>query len=131
MELLNWHENFTMQEKFTKPTNRFHAKYNVALMSNWLQSFQLGFHFVFSCTQYSLDVTEIILFVYLDRNMLLENNSRITVMEGAKNNLPDADAQKSAECIRELASGLTEKDLLLVLISGPLTYFLHIESVFL
>ncbi|XP_073708079.1 glycerate kinase [Garra rufa] len=50
--------------------------------------------------------------------MLLENNSRITVMEGAKNNLPDADAQKSAECIRELASGLTEKDLLLVLISG-------------
>ncbi|XP_042614656.1 glycerate kinase-like isoform X1 [Cyprinus carpio] len=51
-------------------------------------------------------------------NMLLENNSRITVMEGAKNNLPDADAQKSAECIRELASGLTEKDLLLVLISG-------------
>ncbi|XP_051568258.1 glycerate kinase [Myxocyprinus asiaticus] len=50
--------------------------------------------------------------------MLLENNSRITVMEGAKHNLPDADAQRSAECIRELASGLTEKDLLLVLISG-------------
>lgn len=50
--------------------------------------------------------------------MLLENNSKITVMEGAKHNLPDADAQKSAECIRELTSGLTEKDLLLVLISG-------------
>lgn len=50
--------------------------------------------------------------------MLLENNSRITVMEGAKHNLPDTDAQKSAECIRDLASSLTEKDLLLVLISG-------------
>ncbi len=52
-------------------------------------------------------------------------------MEGAKNNLPDADAQQSAECIRELSSGLTEKDLLLVLISGTIAYFLHIESVFL
>lgn len=50
--------------------------------------------------------------------MLLENHSRITVMEGAKHNLPDTDALKSAECIRELASGLTEKDVLLVLISG-------------
>ncbi|XP_042582267.1 glycerate kinase [Cyprinus carpio] len=50
--------------------------------------------------------------------MLLANNSRIIVMEGARNNLPDTDAQKSAECIQELASGLTEKDLLLVLISG-------------
>ncbi len=55
--------------------------------------------------------------------MLLENNSRITVMEGAKNNLPDTDAQRSAECIREVASGLTEKDLLLVLISGTVAYF--------
>ncbi|CAM4627431.1 unnamed protein product [Leuciscus chuanchicus] len=50
--------------------------------------------------------------------MLLESHSRITVMEGAKHNLPDRDALKSAECIRELASGLTEKDVLLVLISG-------------
>lgn len=56
--------------------------------------------------------------------MLLENNSRITVMEGAKNNLPDADAQKSAECIRELSSGLTEKDLLLVLISGTILWLI-------
>jgi len=57
--------------------------------------------------------------------MLLESHSRITVMEGAKHNLPDRDALKSAECIRELASGLTEKDVLLVLISGTVTYFLH------
>lgn len=39
-------------------------------------------------------------------------------MEGAKHNLPDADAQKAAEGIKHLASELTEKDLLLVLISG-------------
>ncbi|XP_030634574.1 glycerate kinase [Chanos chanos] len=50
--------------------------------------------------------------------MLLGEGSRIAVMEGAKHNLPDSDAQRSAECIRELASALTEKDLLLVLISG-------------
>nr|XP_046239366.1 glycerate kinase [Scatophagus argus]XP_046239367.1 glycerate kinase [Scatophagus argus]XP_046239368.1 glycerate kinase [Scatophagus argus] len=51
-------------------------------------------------------------------HLLLKENSRIKVMEGAKHNLPDADAQKAAEGIRQLASELTEKDLLLVLISG-------------
>lgn len=51
-------------------------------------------------------------------NMLLGSSSRIKVMEGAKHNLPDSDAQKSAEDIQELVSTLTEKDLLLVLISG-------------
>ncbi|KAI5619516.1 glycerate kinase isoform X1 [Silurus asotus] len=51
-------------------------------------------------------------------NMLLDPNSKIKVMEGAKHNLPDTDAQRSAESIRELASKLTESDLLLVLISG-------------
>ncbi len=51
-------------------------------------------------------------------HLLLKENSRIKVMEGAKNNLPDADAQKAAEGIQQLASELKEEDLLLVLISG-------------
>lgn len=50
--------------------------------------------------------------------MLLGPDSRITVLEGARHNLPDRDAMEAATAIRELASGLTEQDLLLVLISG-------------
>ncbi|XP_069001571.1 glycerate kinase [Embiotoca jacksoni] len=51
-------------------------------------------------------------------HLLLKEKSRIKVMEGAKHNLPDADAQKAAEVIKQLTSELTEKDVLLVLISG-------------
>ncbi|XP_053290758.1 glycerate kinase [Pleuronectes platessa] len=52
------------------------------------------------------------------QHLLLKENSRIKVMEGAKHNLPDTDAQRAAERIKQLASELTEEDLLLVLISG-------------
>ncbi|KAK6473853.1 glycerate kinase-like [Huso huso] len=45
--------------------------------------------------------------------MLLGPDSRITVLEGARHNLPDRDAMEAATAIRELASGLTEQDLLL------------------
>ncbi|KAM3844948.1 glycerate kinase isoform 1-T2 [Vipera latastei] len=52
------------------------------------------------------------------REMLLKPWSRIQVLEGARENLPDKEALEAARAILELAKSLTADDLLLVLISG-------------
>ena len=44
--------------------------------------------------------------------------SKVKLLEGAANNLPDEAAEKTAYLIAELASSLTKDDLLVTLISG-------------
>lgn len=68
-------------------------------------------------------------FYFYSSHLLLKENSRIKVMEGANHNLPDDDAQRAAEGIKQLASELTEKDLLLVLISGMITFHFPFLSI--
>ncbi|XP_071082345.1 glycerate kinase-like [Haliotis cracherodii] len=51
-------------------------------------------------------------------DMLLEASSKITVYEGAKDNLPDEDSLKAAEEIHKLVSALGKDDILIVLVSG-------------
>lgn len=54
----------------------------------------------------------------MNKDMQLRKNSVIEVYEGAKNNLPDANAEKTAKKIFEYVGRLTENDVLFVLISG-------------
>lgn len=54
----------------------------------------------------------------MDQDMQLHKNSVIEVYEGAKNNLPDTNAEETAKRIYEYAKRLTENDVLFVLISG-------------
>jgi len=49
---------------------------------------------------------------------ILNENSRIVTLEGAKNNLPDEKALHAASKIKEIAESVGETDILLVLISG-------------
>jgi glycerate-2-kinase len=52
----------------------------------------------------------------LTRLQLLPPDCPIRVVEGARDNLPDQPSLEAAHQIAELASSLTEKDLLLVLV---------------
>ena len=49
---------------------------------------------------------------------ILNENSCIVTLEGAKNNLPDEKALHAASKITEIAESVGESDILLVLISG-------------
>lgn len=53
-----------------------------------------------------------------DQDMQLNENSAIRVYEGAKNNLPDTNAESTAKRIFDHVKLLTDEDVLFVLISG-------------
>ncbi|NXG64251.1 GLCTK kinase, partial [Hemiprocne comata] len=77
----------------------------------------LGDHLVRGIINVPLGIQESLQRVGL-QEMLLKPHSKIQVIEGAKNNLPDPEALKGAVAIQKLAEGLMAEDLLLVLISG-------------
>ena len=57
------------------------------------------------------------------------SSSKIEVFEGARDNLPDADAHHAAMAVLDLTKGLHDTDILIVLISGNTTfevYFLNL-----
>ena len=66
-----------------------------------------------------------LIFCDIFSHLLVNRDSKIKVFEGAENNLPDQAAMDTALAIQRLAASLTEKDLLLVLISGKNHYFAH------
>lgn len=51
-------------------------------------------------------------------DLWLKQNTKLKVMEGAKGNLPDADSERAAHAIKKLVTSLTERHILIVLISG-------------
>ena len=54
------------------------------------------------------------------------DSSKVKLMEGAKNNLPDNAALQAANQIAEMTSNLTDKDLLIVLVSGKVMTYLFL-----
>lgn len=56
--------------------------------------------------------------ITISRDLWLKEKTRLKVMEGAKGNLPDSDAQVAALAIKDLVTKLTDRHILIVLISG-------------
>lgn len=52
------------------------------------------------------------------RDLLPSSGSRVKIMEGAENNIPDEDAHRAAMEIHSLLEKLTEDDIVLALFSG-------------
>ena len=46
------------------------------------------------------------------------NDGKMTIFEGAHNNLPDENSQKAAEKILEVCQNATQHDLVIALVSG-------------
>lgn len=51
-------------------------------------------------------------------DLWLKENTKLKVIEGAKGNLPDADSERAAHAIKNLVTKLTDRHILIVLISG-------------
>lgn len=52
------------------------------------------------------------------RDLWPKENTKLKIMEGARGNLPDSDAQVAALAIKKLVTSLKEDHILIVLISG-------------
>lgn len=61
-------------------------------------------------------------------DLWLKQNTKLKVMEGAKGNLPDADSERAAHAIKKLVTSLTERHILMVLISGNYHYLMIAHS---
>jgi len=61
----------------------------------------------------------------LTRDLLPTANSKVRLIEGGVNNLPDDHSYRAALDIYDLLQSLTEDDLVLALVSGKLISFLY------
>ena len=68
---------------------------------------------------------------YCFRDLLPSKTSKVKVIEGSPNNIPDESAHRAALEIRDLANSLRESDIGLTLITGEklLTHWFQVDLV--